>query len=85
MSDPAFRDALAAMIDKEFVTENLLQGVAFPLYVILPEGNMKWYNEEVATELAEVGYAGLDDNTRRASAIQLLNDAGYTWDTTPVR
>ena len=58
MSDPAFRDALTALINKEFVTENLLQGVAFPLYVILPEGNVAWYNEEVATELAEVGYAG---------------------------
>ena len=83
MSDPAFRDALAALINKEFVTENLLQGVAFPLYVILPEGNTAWYNEEVAAELAEVGYAGLDDNTRRATAIGLLTDAGYTWETTP--
>ena len=83
MSDPAFRDALTALINKEFVTENLLQGVAFPLYVILPEGNVAWYNEEVATELAEVGYAGLDDNTRRQTAIQLLTDAGYTWETAP--
>ena len=78
MSDPAFRDALTALINKEFVTENLLQGVAFPLYVILPEGNVAWYDEEVATELAEVGYAGLDDNTRRQTAIELLKDAGYT-------
>jgi ABC-type transport system substrate-binding protein len=83
MSDPAFRDALSALINKEFVTENLLQGVAFPLYVILPEGNVAWYNEEVATELAEVGYAGLDDNTRRQTAIDLLTEAGYTWETAP--
>jgi ABC-type transport system substrate-binding protein len=83
MSDPAFRDALTALIDKEFVTGNLLQGVAFPLYVILPEGNTKWYNEEVATELAEVGYAGLDTDTRRATAIQILTDADYTWATAP--
>ena len=83
MSDAAFRDALSALINKEFVTENLLQGVAFPLYVILPEGNVAWYNEEVATELAEVGYAGLDDNTRRQTAIDLLTEAGYTWETAP--
>jgi peptide/nickel transport system substrate-binding protein len=51
MSDSAFRDALTALIDKEFVTEQLLQGVAFPLYVILPEGNTAWYNEEAANEL----------------------------------
>lgn len=83
MSDPAFRDAIAAIIDKEFVTGNLLQGVAFPLYVILPEGNTAWYNEEVATELAEVGYAGLETDARRAAAIGLLTEAGYTWETAP--
>jgi len=83
MSDPAFRDALTALINKEFVTENLLQGVAFPLYVILPEGNVAWYNEEVAGELAEQGYAGLDDLTRQQTAIDILTEAGYTWETAP--
>jgi peptide/nickel transport system substrate-binding protein len=83
MSDPAFRDALTALINKEFVTENLLQGVAFPLYVILPEGNVAWYNAEVADELATVGYAGLEDTERKTTAIQLLTDAGYTWETAP--
>jgi len=93
MSDPAFRDALAALIDKEFVTGNLLQGVAFPLYVILPEGNTAWYNEEIATELADVGYAdsffgeaegtGTFTDMRRATAIGLLTEAGYTWETAP--
>ena len=83
MSDAAFRDALTALINKEFVTEQLLQGVAFPLYVILPEGNTLWYNEDVANELAEVGYAGLEDNERRQIAIDLLTEAGYTWETEP--
>jgi peptide/nickel transport system substrate-binding protein len=83
MSDSAFRDALAALIDKEFVTGNLLQGVAFPLYVILPEGNVAWYDEATAAELAEVGYAGLEQNERRQIAIDLLTDAGYTWETAP--
>ena len=36
------------MIDKEYMANNVLQGVAFPLYVQVPEGNTKWYNEEVA-------------------------------------
>lgn len=83
MSDAAFRDALTALIDKEFVTEQLLQGVAFPLYVILPEGNTAWYNEEVAEELAEQGYAGWETDARRAEAIRLLTDAGYSWETPP--
>lgn len=83
MSDSAFRDALTVLIDKEFVTGNLLQGVAFPLYVILPEGNVAWYDEAIAAELAEVGYAGWETDARRAEAIRLLTDAGYTWETTP--
>lgn len=83
MSEAAFRDALTALIDKEFVTQNLLQGVAFPLYVILPEGNVKWYNEEVAAELAEAGYAGMATDERRAEAIRLLTEGGFTWTTAP--
>ncbi len=83
MSDPAFRDALTALINKEFLTENLLQGVAFPLYVILPEGNVAWYNAEVAAELATAGYAGLEDPERKQIAIDLLTEAGYTWETAP--
>ena len=37
----------------------------------------------MCSELAEVGYAGLDDNTRRQTAIDLLKEAGYTWETEP--
>ena len=83
MSEPAFRDALTALIDKEFVTGNLLQGVAFPLYVILPEGNIAWYDEATAEELAEVGYAGLETDARRAEAIRLLREGGFDWETAP--
>lgn len=83
MSEPAFRDALTALIDKEFVTGNLLQGVAYPLYVILPEGNVAWYDEATAEELAGVGYAGLDQDARRAEAIRLLREAGFDWETAP--
>lgn len=83
MSDPAFRDAFSILINKEFVTEQLLQGVAFPLYVILPEGNTAWYNEEVAAQIAEEQGAGLDDDARRAEAKRILVEAGYSWETEP--
>jgi len=79
MSDPAFRDALTAMINKEYVTESLLQGAAFPLYVLLPEGNIAWYNEAAAEEMKAAGFAELEDDVRRATAIQILTDAGYSW------
>lgn len=47
-----FRDALAFIIDKEFMANSVLQGVAFPLYATVPEGNTFWYNPEVAAEFA---------------------------------
>ena len=83
MSDAAFRDAFSILINKEFVTEQLLQGVAFPLYVILPEGNTAWYNEEVATQIAEEQGAGMEDDARRAEAKRILVEAGYSWETEP--
>src|SRR3712207_7209716 len=60
------------------ITESLLQGVAFPLYVILPEGNSAWYNADVAAELAEAGGAGMATDDRRAEAISILTDRKST-------
>jgi ABC-type transport system substrate-binding protein len=47
--------------------------------VLLPEGNIAWYNEEVATELKEAGFAELEDDVRRQTAIGILTGAGYSW------
>ena len=82
MSLPAFRDALALMIDKEFMANNVLQGVAFPLYATVPEGNSKWYNAEAADRIASV-YAGKPTADRLAEAIELLRGAGFAWETEP--
>lgn len=78
----AFRDALALMIDKEFVAQNVLQNVAFPLYVTMPEGNTKWYNEEVASEV-ESQYAGKSAEDRLNEAIAILKEGGFAWETEP--
>ncbi|CAN5889436.1 ABC transporter substrate-binding protein [soil metagenome] len=83
MSDSAFRDAVAVLINKEFVTESLLQNIPYPLYSILPEGNTAWYDEAVSDEIAESQLAGADDDTRRAEALSILTDAGYSWATPP--
>lgn len=83
MDDAAFRDALAMLINKEFVTQQLLQGVAFPLYVLLPEGNTAWYNEEVANEIGAANGEGMEDDARRAEAIRILTEGGYGWETEP--
>lgn len=82
MSIPQFRDALALMIDKEFMANNVLQGVAFPLYATVPEGNTYWYDEAIADEIASQ-YAGKDTATRLAEAIALLKEAGFSWEVEP--
>lgn len=77
-----FRQALAYMIDKEFFTQNVLQGVAFPLYVLIPEGNEAWYDEERAQKIAG-RYVGLSPQERLNSAVELLKSAGFTWEVEP--
>lgn len=83
MSDLAFRQALAVVTDKEFVTQNVLQGVAYPVYTMVPEGNEAWYNEEVGGQIAESQMAGASTAERVQRAVEILTEAGYTWETTP--
>jgi peptide/nickel transport system substrate-binding protein len=63
MAREGFRDALALMIDKEYITGSVLQGVAFPLYACVPEGNTTWYNAEKADGYA-ASITGLELDTR---------------------
>jgi peptide/nickel transport system substrate-binding protein len=75
MNDCSFRQAVAVLIDKEFVTGVILQGVAFPLYTYVPEGNAAWYSDE-APKLGQ----GLTRQQRMNLAIEILQNAGYTWE-----
>ena len=75
MNDCAFRQAMAVLIDKEFVTGTILQGVAFPLYTFVPEGNEAWY----FSDTPQVG-KGLDREQRTNLAREILKQAGYTWE-----
>lgn len=78
MDNKAFRQAVATLIDKEFITSTVLQGVALPMYTTVPEGNQAWYNPDVPL----IG-KGLSRGERIAQAVQLLKDAGFTWETEP--
>ncbi len=75
MNDCSFRQAVAVLIDKEFVTQTILQGVAFPLYTYVPEGNAAWY----FTDVPKLGQ-GLSREERLNLAIAILDQAGYTWE-----
>ena len=78
MDNKAFRQAVAMVIDKEFVTETILQGSALPVYAMVPAGNVFWHNADVP----RIG-EGLSREERITQAVQLLKDAGFTYDTEP--
>ncbi len=78
MDHKAFRQAVATLIDKEFLVDTVLQGVAIPIYTTVPEGNAAWYNPDVPL----IG-RGLSRAERVTQAVALLKDAGFSWDTEP--
>ncbi len=78
MDDRAFRQAVATLIDKEFLTETVLQGVAIPVYTMVPEGNTFWHNGEVPM----IG-RGMTRAERVERAVELLSGAGFTWEVEP--
>ncbi len=75
MADLAFRQALAYMIDKEFICKTILQGVAFPLYGEVATANAFWFNPDVPM----IG-KGLKTEERVNKAVELLEKAGYKWE-----
>ncbi len=78
MDVKAFRQAVATLIDKEFIATTVLQGVAIPMYTTVPEGNGFWYNPDVPL----IG-KGLSRAERTGNAVNLLRDAGFTWEVEP--
>ena len=78
MNNQAFRQAVATVIDKEFVTRTILQDTAIPMYAMVPEGNAFWYNDATA----KIGQ-GLGRGERIAAAVELLKGAGFTYEKEP--
>ena len=75
MNDCAFRQAVAVLIDKEFVTQTILQGQAFPFYSFVAEGNTAWYNPDI-DKLGE----GMTREERTNLAVAILEGAGFSWE-----
>ncbi|MGH8945283.1 MAG: ABC transporter substrate-binding protein, partial [Acidimicrobiia bacterium] len=83
MSDLAFRQATATVINKEQVAESVLAGSVFPGYTIVHPDLTFWYNADVP----RAGWADgepMGEGERMEAAVQILRDAGYTWETEPV-
>ncbi|MCH7800366.1 MAG: ABC transporter substrate-binding protein, partial [Chloroflexi bacterium] len=78
MNIKAFRQAVATVIDKEFVTQTILQDAAIPVYAMVPVGNGFWHNATVP----QIG-KGLTRAERIADAVALLKGAGFTYEEEP--
>ncbi len=83
MSDAVFRDAVATVIDKEWVADTMLAGEVIPGYTIVHPDLVAHHNPDVVRP----GWsddAPLGQGERFEIAIQLLTDVGYTWDSPPI-
>ncbi|HEY8486123.1 MAG TPA: ABC transporter substrate-binding protein [Limnochordales bacterium] len=69
-----FRQAVATLIDREFVAQTVLQGTAQPLATLVPPGNAYWHNPRV-----KVWGQGMSRAQRVAEAVRLLKEAGFRW------
>jgi ABC-type transport system substrate-binding protein len=78
-NDKALRQAIAGVINKEFILTRILQNYGEPMHSIVPSGNHFWYNPNVE----KYGH-GQSHEKRVTTAYHLLGAAGYTWDTPPV-
>lgn len=78
LQDKVLRQAIACMIDKQFLTQSLLQGAAIPVNTIVPEANTYWYNPDVP-----LFCDGMTTEERLNESVRMLADAGYSWDVEP--
>ena len=80
MNDVAFRQAVATLIDKEFVTNQILQGAAFPVYTFISEGNTVWASPDVPKFGLKDDGTAMTREERVNKAIEILEAAGYKWE-----
>ncbi len=78
MSIREFRQAVAILIDKEFVAQTILQDAAIPAYSMVAEGNSAWFNADTPS----LG-KGMTRGERLEQAVALLKEAGFTFEQEP--
>lgn len=82
MSDLAFRRAVAMMIDREFLTDDVSQNVLIPAWTLLPEANLQYFDPKAAAGIS-AEYRNLDRFERLETAVAILKEGGYTWEREP--
>ena len=81
MDSKAFRQAVATLIDKEFIANvafNTFDDLDLPMYTVVPEGNKFWSNPDVR----QFGI-DLSREQRIKEVVALLKGVGFTWGEEP--
>lgn len=79
MSDPAFRKAVAFLIDKDYITRRIIHGHGQRLDSVIPPNNTFYFNPDTP-----VYGTGLQRKERIAEAYRIMRAAGYRWKIPPV-
>jgi peptide/nickel transport system substrate-binding protein len=82
MANPAFREAMALMIDKEFLAQQVVAGQASPRYATVPPSNPRWFDTETAAGFA-ARYVDFTTEERLVAAVDTLEAAGFAWERRP--
>jgi len=82
MNNVYFRKALDCMIDREYITTELLQGVAEAAYSVVPAGNAYWFRppSEEEKQARCIGFSAAD---KLRKAVEYLEMGGFTWEVKP--
>jgi ABC-type transport system substrate-binding protein len=78
MSDPAFRQAIAHLIDKDFIIKRILHSHGERLDTFIPPGNTFYFNPTTP-----VYGEGMDRYKRNKKAYRILVALGYRWERPP--
>ena len=77
--DVNLRQAVATLIDKDFIISRILQGYGEKMRSVVPTGNRFWHFKGVS------GYGeGLSRKERIKKAYTILSKSGYNWEVPPV-
>jgi len=80
MTYRSFRQAVATLIDREFITDTILQGAVLPAFSLVPAANAAWYNPDVPKFGYNEDGTGADRATRINNAIALLEADGFSFE-----
>ena len=77
--DIHFRQAVATLINKDFIVKRILHGYAEKMNSVVPPVNRYWYCPDLPTYSDD-----LSKKERIRKAYRILKDSGYTWQEPPV-